>query len=106
MTCHYHPGSPLLRTIERIPAFVAQEVDATERTVLRCGVVGCPFVAQEEDAERVDIRRCNRCRARLGDRYSLSDNRCDNCRNNHGRKRSGAAWRGARGEIKHAAAGR
>lgn len=99
MNCHYHPGAAMQPRTERTPAFVEQDVNAAERVTLRCPVVGCPFVAQANDSERVNMRFCNVCGVRITGTECLTDYRCPPCRNSrqHVRDRKarlGLKWRG------------
>lgn len=107
MNCHYHVSATMQPLTEKTPAFVEQDVNVTERTTLYCPVAGCPFVAQANDSERVNMRFCNVCGARITGTECLTDYRCQPCRNSKlhvkdRKARLGMKWRGPMGKIKHA----
>jgi hypothetical protein len=69
MNCRFHVGIELVAVKVHVPLFVATGNDGDQgrkkdrtRTVLKCPIACCPFVAMEYDAERTEPRLCRICR--------------------------------------------
>jgi hypothetical protein len=85
--CTYHVNASMLAIERPAPKFNTSLEEQGVRTELHCSIPGCHVVAVEYNSERVDIRRCSRCRKRLTHEDSVDHSECNACRYKKDRKR-------------------
>lgn len=87
MNCRLHVSVPMLAIRQRVPFQSIDGPQESSRVVYRCTVPGCPVVAFEYEAARVDSRYCNVCGERIMNRENITDRRCQKCLNAKRRSR-------------------
>ncbi len=96
MNCPLHVHSAMTPIVQHYAYTGLDGRYATQRTVYRCPIAGCPRVMAETEVS-ADERRCNTCGMRITDQcYDLMHNKCKVCRNKENQKRKRKRKRMAR----------